>query len=113
MTGGGVDVVVEIGGPGTLAQSIAARRIGTTIALIGVLTGMQGEVPTAMLMGRQQRLQGITVGSRRHQLDMVRAIDTIGLRPIVDQRFGLADFAEAFAVLQSGSHIGKIAIKID
>ena len=36
-TGGrGVDHVVEVGGPGTLAQSIAAVRVGGRVALIGV-----------------------------------------------------------------------------
>ncbi|MDP9144649.1 MAG: NAD(P)-dependent alcohol dehydrogenase, partial [Actinomycetota bacterium] len=81
-TGGrGVDHVVEVGGPGTLAQSIAAVRIGGHIALIGVLTGLAGEVPTALLMRKQARLQGLIVGSRRHQLDFVRAIEATGLRP--------------------------------
>src|SRR5580658_9518141 len=48
--GRGVDHVVEIGGPGTLAQSIAACRLGGDIALIGVLTGFAGEIPTAAIM---------------------------------------------------------------
>ncbi len=67
LTGGiGVDHVVEVGGPGTLAQSIKAARVRGHISLIGVLTGRAGAVPTAMLMAGQQRLQGLIVGSRRH-----------------------------------------------
>ena len=111
-TGGrGVDHVVEVGGPGTLAQSITAVRIGGHISLIGVLTGLAGEVPTAVLMRKQARLQGLIVGSRRHQLDLVRAIEATGLRPVVDRRFALAEIAGAFRHEESGAHFGKICLE--
>ena len=111
-TGGrGVDHVVEVGGPGTLAQSITAVRIGGHISLIGVLTGLAGEVPTAVLMRKQARLQGLIVGSRRHQLDFVRAIEATGLRPVVDRRFALAEIASAFRHEESGAHFGKICLE--
>jgi NADPH:quinone reductase-like Zn-dependent oxidoreductase len=108
--GRGVDIVVEVGGPGTLAQSIEAVRIGGHIALIGVLTGVVGEVPTALLMARQAKLQGLIVGSRREQQEFIRALDTIGIRPVIDRTFGLEDLAEAFRHQESGSHFGKIAV---
>ena len=111
-SGRGVDHVVEVGGPGTLAQSIAAVRVGGLITLIGVLTGRGGDVPTAALMAKQARLQGLIVGSRREQVDFVRAIDAIGLKPVVDRRFPLADIAEAFRLQQSGAHFGKICLEI-
>jgi NADPH:quinone reductase-like Zn-dependent oxidoreductase len=110
--GRGVDHVVEVGGPATLPQSIAACRIGGHIALIGVLTGIGGQVPTAALMGRQQRLQGITVGSRRHQQDMVRALDAAALRPVIDSTYELADLVSAFRYEEAGSHFGKIGVEI-
>jgi len=111
-TGGrGVDHVIEVGGPGTLPQSIAAVRVGGHIALIGVLTGRGGEVPTAALMAKQARLQGLIVGSRREQADMVRAIDATGLRPIIDRSFGLAEIADAFRYQASGAHFGKICLE--
>jgi D-arabinose 1-dehydrogenase-like Zn-dependent alcohol dehydrogenase len=59
----------------------SAYRIGGRIALMGVLTGIAGEVPTAALMGRQQRLNGVTVGSRRNQQDLVRAPEATGIKP--------------------------------
>ena len=111
-TGGrGVDHVVEVGGPGTLAQSIAAVRVGGHIALIGVLTGAAGEVPTAALMRQQARLQGLIVGSRREQQDFVRALDASGIRPVVDRRFPLERLADAFRLEMSGGHFGKIGIE--
>lgn len=106
----GVDHVVEVGGAGTLAQSIAAGRIGGHIALIGVLTGGGGAVPTAAMMMRQQRLQGLVVGSRRHQQDMVRGIESTGVRPVIDRSFGLEEIADAFRLQQAGGHFGKIAL---
>jgi D-arabinose 1-dehydrogenase-like Zn-dependent alcohol dehydrogenase len=62
-------------------KSIAAVAIGGHIALIGVLTGRAGEIATAQLMAKQARLQGLIVGSRRHQMDFVRAIDAAHIRP--------------------------------
>ncbi len=109
--GRGVDHVIEVGGPGTLPQSIAACRIGGHIALIGVLTGRAGEVPTAALMAKHQRLQGLIVGSRRHQTDMVRAIDAIGLKPVIDRSFALENIADAFRHEESGAHFGKICLE--
>ncbi|WP_242137901.1 MULTISPECIES: NAD(P)-dependent alcohol dehydrogenase [unclassified Sphingomonas] len=112
-TGGrGVDHVVEVGGPGTLAQSIEAVRVGGHISLIGVLTGGAGEVPTAALMSRQARLQGLIVGSRREQQEFVRALDASGIRPVVDRRFPLEQLAEAFRYETSGGHFGKIGIEV-
>jgi NADPH:quinone reductase-like Zn-dependent oxidoreductase len=110
--GRGVDRVVEVGGPGTLAQSIAACRVGGDIALIGVLTGIGGEVPTAALMTRQQRLLGVTVGSRRQQRDLVAAIDASGMRPFVDRTFPLEAIADGFRYEQSGQHFGKIGVRL-
>jgi len=107
----GVDHVVEVGGPGTLAQSIAAVRVGGHIALIGVLTGLTGEVPTAALMAKQVRLQGLIVGNRRHEMEMVRAIDATGLRPVIDRSFALAEIADAFRYEESGAHFGKICLE--
>lgn len=80
--------------------------------MIGVLTGNEGQVPTAMLMWKNIRLQGITVGSRRHQVEMLRAIDTIGLRPVIDSHFPLERIADAFAYQASGRHFGKIVIDV-
>lgn len=111
LTGGGVDHVVEIGGPGTLAQSIIAVRVGGHISLIGVLTGRQGEVPTALLMAKQARLQGLIVGNRRQQQDYVAALEQSGIRPVLDRIFPLAQLADAFRHQESGAHFGKICVE--
>jgi NADPH:quinone reductase-like Zn-dependent oxidoreductase len=113
LTGGrGVDEVVEIGGPGTMAQSINACRPGGHISLIGVLTGVSGEVPTAALFSRNITVSGITVGSRRHQEDMLDAIAASTMRPIIDSKFPLDQIAAAFAHQASQKHFGKIVLTI-
>jgi NADPH:quinone reductase-like Zn-dependent oxidoreductase len=110
--GRGVDHVVEIGGAGTLGQSIQACRNGGHISLIGVLAGFQGEVSTAAIMTQQVRLIGITVGSREQQQQMVRAIETNAIRPVIDRDFPLAELAEAFRYQESGAHFGKITVSL-
>ncbi|GAA5233012.1 NAD(P)-dependent alcohol dehydrogenase [Verticiella sediminum] len=107
---GGVDHVIEVGGPRTLGQSIQACRVGAHIALIGVLTGAAGDVPTAVLMARQVKLQGLIVGSRRHQQDLVRAIDAMQTKPVIDRTFALDELADAFRYQESGQHFGKICV---
>jgi len=86
-------------------------RIGGHISLIGVLTGRGGEVPTAALMAKQARLQGLIVASRRDQQAFVRALDATGIRPVIDRRFPLDRLADAFAFEMSGEHFGKIGIE--
>lgn len=113
LTGGrGVDEVVEIGGPGTMAQSIHACRVGGHISLIGVLTGVSGEVPTAALFSKNITVSGITVGSRQHQEDMIAAINANGIRPVLDQDFPLDQIVAAFSHQASQKHFGKITLSL-
>lgn len=113
LTGGkGADVVIELGGPGTMAQSIDAVRIGGHIALIGVLTGREGVIPTSVLMAKQARIQGLIVGSRRQQQDFVNALNQTGIRPVISDHYtGLASLAEAFTHQSKGAHFGKITVE--
>lgn len=113
ITGGrGVDCVVEIGGAGTLDQSMLATRVGGHVALIGVLAGFAGPVQTALLFSKNLKVQGLTVGSRAMQQDMIAAIEANGIKPIISDTFALADLADAFRHQESGSHFGKIAVEI-
>lgn len=109
--GRGVDHVLDLGGPGTLPQSITACRIGGHISLIGTLTGFAGQVPTANMMRRQIRLQGLIVGSRTQQQQMVAAMNTTGIHPVIDRRFALAELADAFRYEESNRHFGKICLE--
>ncbi|MFJ4347319.1 NAD(P)-dependent alcohol dehydrogenase [Pseudomonas sp. NPDC089401] len=106
----GVDHVIEVGGPATLEQSMIAARIGGHVSLIGILTGVAGQLPLVQALVRQIRLQGVLVGSRAQQQAMVRAIDANGFRPVVDKHFELEQIVEAFRYQESNRHFGKICL---
>ena len=106
----GVDHVIEVGGPATLEQSMIAARIGGHVSLIGILTGVAGQLPLVQALVRQVRLQGVLVGSRAQQQAMVRAIDANGLRPVVDKHFELEQIVDAFRYQESNRHFGKICL---
>lgn len=113
LTGGaGVDTVVEIGGAGTLDQSMMATRVGGHVALIGVLAGFAGPVQTALLMAKNLRVQGLTVGSRNQQLDMIAGIEANGIKPVISDHFPLANLADAFRHQEANKHFGKIVVDI-
>jgi NADPH:quinone reductase-like Zn-dependent oxidoreductase len=107
--GRGVDHVVEVGGAGTLAQSLQAVRTGGRISLIGVLTGGQTN-PIPILM-KNVTVQGIFVGSREMFEDMNRAIALNGLRPVIDRVFPFAEYPQALRHMESGAHFGKIVLR--
>ena len=110
--GAGVDCVVEVGGAGTLDQSMLATRVGGHVALIGVLAGFAGPVQTALLMAKNLRVQGLTVGSRAQQLDMIRGIEANGIRPVISDHFPLENLADAFRHQEANRHFGKIVVDI-
>ena len=109
--GTGVDLVVEVGGAGTLERSARAVRVGGRIALIGVLAGGTAFNPIGLLM-RAVTVQGIYVGSRAMFEDMNAFITAHSIKPVIDRVFPLADAAEAFRHLESGSHFGKVVVRI-
>ena len=110
--GRGADIIVEVGGPRTLPQSIRAGAVGGHIALIGVLTGLAGPIPTVEMMAKQQTLQGLIVGSREHQQALVRALDVLNIKPVIDRSFPLEAMADAFRYQASNQHFGKICLSI-
>ena len=113
LTGGaGVDCVVEIGGAGTLDQSMMATRVGGHVALIGVLAGFAGPVQTVLLMAKNLRVQGLTVGSRAQQLAMIAGIEANGIKPVISDHFPLERLADAFRHQAANAHFGKIVIDI-
>jgi NADPH:quinone reductase-like Zn-dependent oxidoreductase len=113
LTGGrGVDVVVEVGGPGTFDQSVAALRYGGTMSLLGVLTGTKGDVNTYGLFHKGITVRGIYVGSRKMFEELNQALTASHIHPIVDRVFAFDEVRGAFEYLASGAHMGKVVIRV-
>lgn len=110
VTGGrGVDLVVEIGGAGTLEKSASVVRESGCISLIGVLGGAAAELNLGRIVTRNVRLQGVTVGSRDSFAAMCRAMEVSGARPPLDDaRFSFDGLAAAMVELSEGRHFGKV-----
>lgn len=108
----GVDRVVEVGGSNTLSKSLQAVRYNGQIALIGVLTGMAGDVNTGVILHKHVRVQGIYVGSRDIFEDMNRAIAQQKMSPVIDRVFSFTEAKAAMVYLESGAHFGKVVIRI-
>jgi NADPH:quinone reductase-like Zn-dependent oxidoreductase len=113
LTGGrGVDLVVEVGGRGTLNRSIAATRTGGTIAVIGGVDGFGAELAILPLLVGAKRLTGIIVGSRTMFEDLNRFVAATGIRPVIDRVFGFDQAREALAHLKAAKHFGKLVIAV-
>lgn len=110
--GRGVDHVIEVGGPSTLEQSMIASRVGGHISVIGILSGVAGQLSFVPALVKQLRLQGVLVGSRTQQQEMIRAINANGMRPVIDRHFPLINIVEAFRYQETNQHFGKICLDI-
>lgn len=108
----GADYIIEVGGAGTLTQSMKAVKAGGQISLIGVLTGGAGQVNPLPILMRNIRVQGIFVGSREMFEAMNRAIALNKMKPVVDRVFPFSDAVAAYRHMESGAHFGKVAIRI-
>ena len=112
LTGGkGVDHIIEVGGSGTFQQSMQCVRVGGHIDTIGVLSGVSGEIATALILQKSIQIHGIYVGSRDMFESMNRAIGQHHLKPVIDRVFGMSEIAAALTYMGSGSHFGKIVIR--
>ena len=109
--GNGADFIMEVGGAGTIQQSLRAVRIGGHIAIIGVVAGLAEGLNPALLIGNSAKLQGLSVGSRDMFEAMCRAIDLHKIRPVVDKVFPWTEAKAAFEAMRGGEHFGKIVLE--
>ncbi|UJR84830.1 zinc-dependent alcohol dehydrogenase family protein [Sandaracinus amylolyticus] len=114
LTGGrGVDVAVEVGGPGTFDQSVVSLRYGGTMSLIGVLTGTRGEIDTHAVFHKALRVAGVYVGSVAMFEALNRALEAAKIEPVIDRVFPWREARDAYARLASGEHFGKVVIAVE
>ena len=110
--GRGADLVIDVGGAATLDQSVRAVRTSGTVSLIGVVGGGTATLELGRVVTQAIRLVAATCGSREMFEDMVRAIDTHGIKPAIDQHvYAYAEVADALRALKLGKHFGKICLE--
>ena len=110
MTGGvGVDHVVEVAG-GDLGQTMRALSVGGNVHMIGALSNQPVKFGPGFIINGNATIRGVTVGSRQHQLDMVKALEVNRLKPVVDQEFALEELVQAFECFEKHAYFGKIGI---
>lgn len=107
----GVDHIIEVGGPSTMAESIRSAKVGGSIQMIGILTGVKGDFSYIEALSKQLTINGLLVGSRQDQMDFVRALETITIDPLVDRVFPAHQLTDAFKYQESGQHFGKICLE--
>ncbi len=110
--GAGADHVIEVGGAGTLEESIKAVKLFGNIHLIGILSGQTPSLNLLPIVMGQIRIQGIVIGPRKSFERMNRAIEENQLRPDIDKIFTLGDTRQAIEYLRDGKHFGKVVIRI-
>jgi len=110
--GVGAQVVLEVGGQGTVNRSVAAVAMGGTVAIIGGVSGFGGEVNPATLLASAKRLVGVHVGSRAMLEDVMRFVDASGVKPVIDRVFTFDQAQDAYRYLESGAHVGKVVIDV-
>ncbi len=108
----GADAIIEVGGSGTLAESLKAVRVGGTIAQIGVLSGVEEKLSVLPILMRQIRIAGIYVGSRAMMEAMNRAIGAHRLQPVIDRIFPFDDAPSAYRYMEKGEHFGKVVLSL-
>ncbi|MFY0567473.1 zinc-dependent alcohol dehydrogenase family protein [Archangium lansingense] len=109
--GEGADHILELVGGDNLARSVKALASGGRISLIGVLEGFEVRFPVLPLFQTHGVIQGILVGHRRGLENLVRAVDRLALKPVVDTVYPLADFPKALEHLDRGP-FGKLVIRV-
>lgn len=107
---GGADIVVEVGGAQTLAQSLIAVKPAGVIVLIGVLSGLDSQLPIATMLAKQIAIKAVLTGNRSQQLDFIAALEQHQILPIISREFGIDQLQDAFAYQASQQHLGKIVL---
>jgi NADPH:quinone reductase-like Zn-dependent oxidoreductase len=111
--GKGADLVIELGGSGTLERSMSAVKINGRISMIGVLTGVTGQVNPMPIIRKCLSVNGIYVGSGDMHKQLHDAFEANQIHPVIDRIFTFDRAKDAFAYMESAKHFGKIVVRVD
>ncbi|ESX42932.1 NAD(P)-dependent alcohol dehydrogenase [Mesorhizobium sp. C416B] len=109
---GGIDLVVETGGPATFAQSLIASTLYGHIVLLTLqdASGRSIEMPAALYQRSLATISRLFVRSRSNLEAMLRAVSQHRLKPVIDRVFPFAEAPEAYRHFRQGDVFGKVVI---
>ena len=120
--GRGVDAVLDVVGGDYLMRNVAAIRVGGTIVQVGVMGGGSTEINLGLLLPKRAHLVGTVLrprpleekvaASARFAAEVIPAIESGAVRPVIDRRFALADIADAHRYLETNANVGKVLIDL-
>jgi NADPH:quinone reductase-like Zn-dependent oxidoreductase len=109
----GADLILELGGIGTLTKSMASTKINGRISMVGVFTGTEGQVDPMPILRKTLSVNGIYAGSGDMQVQLHNTLETNKIHPVIDRIFPFDKVRDAYEYMQSGKHFGKIVIQLD
>ena len=110
--GRGVDAVIEIGGEGTLLQSITALRRGGHINVIGYLAGIGLGLTVFDLIERNVNIHGLSVGNREQFEEMMDFVSEHDIRPVIGRTYSFDKAGQAIQDIARGGNFGKLVVTI-
>ena len=108
----GVHAILEVGGTGTLPQSLAALRRGGHINIIGYFAGIDIGLNVFHLIERNAHMHGLSVGNRSGFEAMLAFAETHQIHPVISQTYDFADAGKAVEAISHGDHFGKLVVEI-
>lgn len=110
--GAGADVVVENGGGNTFQQSLQSAALNGRVALVGLMTGSADPGGSfGAILFRNLTVRAVQVGSLADTEAVLRLVEAVRLKPIIDSRYRFQDAPSAYARLESGQAFGKVVIE--
>jgi NADPH:quinone reductase-like Zn-dependent oxidoreductase len=111
--GRGADVVIDMGGKGTAAQSVECLKYYGTLILLGAVSGFDETIPAVPVLNKIIRVQGVYTGSRADYMRMSEFMTTHHIRPVIARTYPLEKYAEAVNDLKAGNYTGKLVMTLE
>jgi NADPH2:quinone reductase len=117
---GGINVILDMVGGDYFPKNMKLLAVEGRLVIIATLRGPVSEIHLARMMVKRQTVTGSTL---RPQSDALKAgiarglretawplLEDASIRPLIHEIFPLEKAAEAHALMESSSHIGKIML---
>ena len=111
--GHGADLVVDIGGKSTLEESTKSLADEGKLAIVGGLSGYDGNISAWGLLEKSAQAYGVFVGSRADYLRMREFLGSHRIEPVIERVYPFAQYPDALQLLASGNFMGKMVLRME